>query len=99
MATTYCAVMLTKAGGPEVLQIVELSVEPPGAGQLRVRVGAAGVGFTDLIVLSGNYRYAPKIPFVHGYEVAGTVEAIGADVTGFEVGQRKSCSSARIEEL
>src|SRR5271170_2390398 len=88
MAATYRAVMLTKRGGPEVLQVVELPLEPPGPGQLRVRVGAAGVGSTDLIMLAGNYRYAPKIPFVPGYEVAGVVEAIGADVTGFEVGQR-----------
>ena len=88
MAATYRAVMLTKKGGPEALQVVELPVEPPGPGQLRVRVRAAGVGSTDLIVLAGKYRYAPKIPLVPGYEVAGVVEAIGAGVTGFEVGQR-----------
>src|ERR1035438_422395 len=40
------------------------------------------------MIFRGNYRYAPKIPFVPGYEVAGVVEAIGAGVTGFEVGQR-----------
>ncbi len=88
MAATYRAVMLTRKGGPEVLQIVEMPIEPPGPGQLRVRVRAAGVGSTDLIMLAGNYRYAPKIPFVPGYEVAGVVEAISADVTGFTVGQR-----------
>jgi NADPH:quinone reductase-like Zn-dependent oxidoreductase len=55
---------------------------------LRVRVHAAGVGSTDLIMLAGKYRYAPNIPFVPGYEVAGVVEAIGAGVTGFNVGQR-----------
>ena len=88
MVATYRAVMLTKKGGPEVLQIVELPIEPLGSGRLRVRVRAAGVGSTDLIMLAGNYPYAPKIPFVPGYEVAGVVEAIGADVTGFEVGQR-----------
>jgi NADPH2:quinone reductase len=85
---TYRAVMLTRKGGPEVLQVVELPVEAPGPGQLRVRVRAAGVGSTDLIMLTGSYPYAPKIPFVPGYEVAGVVEAIGAGVTGFEVGQR-----------
>jgi NADPH2:quinone reductase len=88
MAATYRAVMLTKKGGPEALRIVELPVESPGPGQLRVRVHAAGVGSTDLIMLAGKYRFAPKIPFVPGYEVAGMVEAIGAGVTGFEVGQR-----------
>ena len=88
MAGTYRAVMLTKKGGPEVLQVVELAVEAPGPGQLRVRVRAAGVGSTDLIMLTGSYLYAPKIPFVPGYEVAGVVDAIGAGVTGFEVGER-----------
>ncbi|HXN47022.1 MAG TPA: zinc-binding dehydrogenase [Bryobacteraceae bacterium] len=88
MPATYRAVMLTKKGGPEVLQLVDLPIEPPGPGQLRVRVRAVGVGATDLIMLRGNYPFAPKIPFVPGYEVAGTVEAIGAGVTGFEVGQR-----------
>jgi NADPH:quinone reductase len=88
MAATYRAVMLTTKGGPEALQIVELPVILPGPGQLRVRVSAAGVGSTDLIMLEGNYPYAPKIPLVLGYEAAGVVDAIGAGVTGFEVGQR-----------
>jgi len=87
MTETYRAVMLRKKGGPEALQIVELPVERPGPGQLRVRVRAAGVGSTDLIILAGKYRYAPKIPLVPGYEIAGVVEAIGAGVTNFEVGQ------------
>ena len=88
MTATYRAVMLTKKGGPEVLRIVELPMQSPGPGQLRVRVRAAGVGSTDLIMLTGSYLYVPKIPFVPGYEVAGVVDAIGAGVTGFEVGQR-----------
>ncbi len=85
---TYRAVMLTKKGGPEVLQVVELPVEQSGPGQLRVRVHAAGMGSTDLTMLAGNYPYAPKIPFVPGYEVAGVVEAMGSGVTGFKLGQR-----------
>jgi len=87
-AATYRAVMLTRKGGPEVLQVVELPIEQPGPGQLRVRVRAAGVGATDLTMLAGNYIFAPKIPFVPGYEVAGVVDAIGAGVTGFDLGQR-----------
>jgi NADPH2:quinone reductase len=88
MSATYRAVMLTRPGGPEALQIVELPLEPPGAGQLRVRIRAAGVGATDLIVLAGKYRFAPKIPLVPGYEAAGVVDAIGPGVDGFKVGQR-----------
>jgi NADPH:quinone reductase-like Zn-dependent oxidoreductase len=80
--------MLTRKGGPEVLQVIELPLQAPGPGELRVRVRAAGVGATDLMMLKGNYPFAPKIPFAPGYEVAGIVDAIGAGVTGFEVGQR-----------
>jgi len=60
----------------------------PRAGQLRVRVRAAGVGSTDLMVMAGTYRYAPKPPLVPGYEIAGVVDAIGPGVTGFTIGQR-----------
>src|SRR5271154_689529 len=88
VAGTYRAVMLTKKGGPEVLQVVELPIEPPGPGQLRVRVRAAGVGSTDFAVLAGQYSFAPKIPFVPGYEIAGTIDALGAGVVGFQIGQR-----------
>jgi len=88
VSATYRAVMLTKKGGPEVLQVVELPMESPGAGQLRVRVKAAGVGATDLTMLGGNYPFAPKIPFVPGYETVGDVDAIGVGDSGFELGQR-----------
>ncbi len=88
IVATYRAVMLTRKGGPEVLQVAELPVEEPGPGQLRLRVGAAGVGSTDLMMLGGGYSFAPKIPFVPGYEVAGAVDAVGRGVTEFTVGQR-----------
>src|SRR5580698_1333140 len=87
MPTTYRAVMLTRKGGPEALQIVDQPLEAPGPGQLRVRIRAAGVGSTDLIILAGKYRFTPKIPLVPGYEAAGVVDAIGSGVTGFRVGQ------------
>lgn len=88
MTATYRALMVTKKGGPEVLEVVNLPVEAPASKYLRVRVRAAGVGSTDLTMLQGKYRYAPKIPFVPGYEIAGIVEAIGDGVAGFKVGDR-----------
>jgi len=88
MPTTYRAQMITRPGGPEVLQTVDLPILAPGPGELRVAVCASGVGATDLTMLTGNYAFAPKIPFIAGYEIAGVVEALGADVTGFRVGQR-----------
>jgi NADPH2:quinone reductase len=84
----YRAVMLTRKGGPEALQVVELPLQEPGPGELRVRVRAAGVGATDLTMLEGSYPFAPRIPFVPGYEVAGVVDAVGPGGSGFSLGQR-----------
>ncbi len=88
MTTTYRAMMITKPGGPDVLRQVDLPVTEPGPGELRVRVRACGVGATDFAMLAGSYAFAPKLPLVGGYEIAGVVEALGAGVTGFRVGQR-----------
>jgi NADPH:quinone reductase-like Zn-dependent oxidoreductase len=88
MQTTYRAVMLTKIGGPDVLQVVELPLPEPGPHELRIRVRATGVGATDVTMRAGQYPYAPPIPFVPGYEVAGVVDAVGSAVTGFRAGQR-----------
>jgi NADPH2:quinone reductase len=86
--TTYRAVMLTKKGGPEVLQPVELPLVDPGPGEVRIAVRATGAGGTDVIMRRGTYPYAPPIPFVPGYEVVGDVEALGPGVTGLRAGQR-----------
>lgn len=88
MAATYRAVMLTRKGGPDVLETVTLSVPEPGPGEVRIRVRAVGAGFTDVIMRYGNYSFAPKIPFVPGYDTVGDVEAVGPGVTSLRVGQR-----------
>ncbi len=86
--TTMRAVMLTKQGGPEVLETVELPLPSPGPGEVRVKVLATGVGSTDITMRRGTYPYAPKIPFVPGYESVGLVEAIGSGVTDLKEGDR-----------
>ena len=73
---TMQAVMLTKKGGPEVLEVVELPLPEPGPGEIRVRVRATGVGATDVTMRRGSYPYAPRIPFVPGYESVGIVAGI-----------------------
>jgi NADPH:quinone reductase len=88
MTTTYRAMMITRPGGPEVLEPVDLPVSEPGPGELRVRVRACGIGATDFAVMGGSYAFAPKLPLVGGYEIAGVAEALGPGVTGFHVGQR-----------
>ena len=61
---------------------------PPAAGQVRIGVRAAGVNFADHLARVGLYPDAPKLPAVVGYEVAGTVDAVGDGVDSALVGQR-----------
>jgi NADPH:quinone reductase-like Zn-dependent oxidoreductase len=85
---TYRAVQLTGKGGPEVLRETELPLVEPGPGEVRLAVRGTGAGGTDTIMRRGFYPYAPRIPFVPGYEVVGDVEAVGPGVTNLRVGQR-----------
>jgi NADPH:quinone reductase-like Zn-dependent oxidoreductase len=74
------AVVITKAGPPEVLQVQERPDPAPGPGQVAIDVRAAGVNFADTMARVGLYPDAPKLPAVVGYEVAGTVEGTGERV-------------------
>lgn len=82
------SVVLTKHGPPEVLQVQERPDPVADAGELLVDVKAAGINFADLMARIGLYPDAPKPPCVVGYEVAGTVSALGDGVSGFAVGDR-----------
>jgi NADPH:quinone reductase-like Zn-dependent oxidoreductase len=74
------AVVITKAGPPEVLQVQERPDPQPGPGQVAIDVRAAGVNFADTMARVGLYPDAPKLPAVVGYEVAGTVVGTGERV-------------------
>jgi NADPH:quinone reductase-like Zn-dependent oxidoreductase len=78
----------TGNGGPEVLQVQERPDPPVGPGEVRVAVKAAGINFADTMARLGLYPDAPKPPCVMGYEISGTVDALGDGVTGFSVGDR-----------
>jgi NADPH:quinone reductase-like Zn-dependent oxidoreductase len=82
------AVVITKHGPPEVLRVEERPAPEPGPGQVLVEVKAAGINFADLMARMGLYQAAPKPPSVVGYEVAGTVAALGDGVTGLAAGDR-----------
>lgn len=73
-------VMITKHGGPGVLQIREGNDPLPRKGQVKIRVRAAGINFADILARRGMYPGAPKPPCVLGYEVAGEVESVGESV-------------------
>ncbi len=61
-------------GGPEALARIELAVPVPQAGEVLVRVHAAGLNFADLLMIRGAYQVRPPLPFVPGQEIAGVVE-------------------------
>lgn len=80
-------VWITRAGPPDVLQVREAPDPTPQPGEVRIRVEASGINFADLMARMGIYPDAPAIPCVVGYEVAGTVDALGEGVTDFQIGQ------------
>jgi NADPH:quinone reductase len=82
------AIVVEENGGPEVLRVGERPDPEPGPGQLLVQVAAAGVNFMDIYQREGRPPYNNALPYVPGGEGAGTVAAIGTEVTGFAVGDR-----------
>jgi len=82
------AVVITKHGGPEALQVQERPDPPLGAGEVRIEVAASGINFADVMARMGLYADAPKTPCVVGYEVAGTILEVGAGVETLAPGQR-----------
>ncbi len=68
---------ITTYGGPETLQLRETADPTPQNDELRIRVRALGVNFADILARKGLYPDAPKAPCVVGYEIAGTVDAVG----------------------
>jgi NADPH:quinone reductase len=79
------ALVVTRHGGPEVLEVQQRPMPEPGPGQVVVRVAAAGVNFIDVYQRTGGYPI--ETPFVLGGECAGTVAAVGADVSDISVGE------------
>jgi synaptic vesicle membrane protein VAT-1 len=82
------AIWITRHGGPEVLEVRETADPEPAAGQVRVRVRAAGLNFAEVMARQGLYPDAPKPPCVVGYEAAGVVDALGPGVASPVIGHR-----------
>lgn len=88
------AIRFDNTGGPEVLELEELYLPPPGPGQVRIRHGAIGVNFIDTYHRSGLYPI--PLPSGLGLEAAGTVEALGEAVTSLKIGDRVGYCSGPI---
>lgn len=80
------AVIQNSVGGPDVLFVAEQPDPSPKAGEVLIRVKAAGINPVDGAVRGGFYPLLGEPPFILGWDVSGTVEALGAGVTAFKVG-------------
>ena len=79
-------IKFAKAGGPEVLEFIETQVPAPGPHEVRIKVKAIGINRAESMWRLDDYIEPVKFPAGLGYEAAGIVDAVGADVTGIAVG-------------
>src|SRR5580700_10480644 len=87
------AIQISKTGGPDVLEYVELPAPTPAAGQVLVKIAASGVNFIDTYLREG--RYPAQLPFIPGQEAAGVVMELGEGVSGFAVGDHVAWTGVR----
>ncbi len=78
---------------PEEMQLQEIEVPEPKAGEIRIRNHAAALNFFDILMIQGKYQVKPPRPFTPGSEVSGIVDAVGEGVTNFAVGDRVQASA------
>lgn len=82
------ALLSTRPGGPETLELSDLPAPAPAAGELLVWVHACGINFPDVLIIEDKYQYKPDRPFAPGGEISAVVEAVGEGVSGFQPGDR-----------
>src|SRR5205814_1520166 len=82
------AIRVHQLGGPEVLTIEDAPDPKAGSGDVVVRVRAAGVNPVDAYIHTGTYARKPPLPYTPGFDGAGEVESVGADVKDVSVGNR-----------
>ncbi|MEM9531734.1 MAG: NADPH:quinone oxidoreductase family protein [Pseudomonadota bacterium] len=82
------ALVCSEFGPPSGLSVVEQPTPEPGPEEVRIKVLAAGLNFPDLLLIMGQYQVKPPLPFIPGLEAAGVVDAVGAAVQGWQVGDR-----------
>jgi NADPH2:quinone reductase len=82
------AILCTRLGGPDDLELADLPLPVAGAGEAVVSVKAVGLNFYDTLIIAGKYQTKPPLPFSPGGEFAGVVDSVGEGVTEFAPGDR-----------
>lgn len=91
-------VMCEAYGEPDSLVVKEVASPEPGSGQVKIRLRARGVSYTDVLRIAGKYQVKDTPPFIPGGEAAGEIIALGADVKGLAVGDRVLSGGGFAEE-
>lgn len=84
----YKSIVVTRRGGPEVIEIAENELRPPAAGEARIKILASPICQDDVAVRVGNRPFLAKPPFTPGYSILRIVDAVGEKVTGVKEGSR-----------
>ncbi len=79
-----------ETGGAEVLKLEDLPLAEPGTGEIRLKVKALGLNRAEIMFRKGQYLETPQLPSRLGYEAAGIIDAVGPEVTDFQIGDRVS---------
>ncbi len=82
------AIRIHEFGGSENLRVDEVEKPTPGTDEVLIKTAAAGINYADTMLRQNKYMFSPELPFTLGFEVAGTIEAIGANVQHLTIGQR-----------
>jgi NADPH2:quinone reductase len=82
------ALLCTRHGTPDDLEIADIAEPTPAPGEAVVRVAAAALNFFDTLIIAGKYQYKPAMPFSPAAEFAGVVESVGAGVGALKAGDR-----------
>src|SRR4051794_15705466 len=82
------ALLCTRYGAPDDLEVADIAAPKPGSGEVLVKIHAAALNFFDMLIIAGKYQFKPAPPFSPAAEFAGTVEALGPGVTSFKPGDR-----------
>jgi len=83
----HSRIIVKHYGGPDAIQLIEEDCPEPKAGEVRVRVRAAGVSLPDIMAREGVHPETPYVPFTPGWDLVGVVEKLGDGVSGLEPGQ------------
>ena len=92
------AIQVQVPGGPAQLMLVDLPDPLPGPGQVRVKAKAIGVGRPDVLIRNGTYKWMPPLPAIPGAELAGEIDALGAGVDQYQLGDRVLVSARELEQ-